>query len=435
VELLVFQIGLAIALMAVATIVAGRLKLSVVPFLIVIGLVVGPHAPHVGPLDFRFVQSKELIDFMAHLGVLFLLFYLGLEFPTSRLFAAGRSVIIALAVSVTLNLALGLLFGHSLGLPIRETLVVGGIFLCSSTTIVAKIILDLRRTARPETRLILGITMGEDVVVVLYIALVSGLVLYGTASVAGAATALVMALSFVILLLILGRPLARSLSSWLGRLSEEAFLLIVFAGLFLVAGLARTLGLAEALGALLMGLVVAEAGQTVRMQRLALPFRDFFGAFLFFSFGLSIDPMTLRGAAGLAVVGAALTVVSSLVVGVIAGRVAGLPRLAGVRLGLTIVSRAEYSIVMAALARAGGLLPFIQPFTALYVLILSIVGPILAKESDRLNGLRDTSAKGLRAKLSMRTRPRPGGGRGEANTRTTSANPEEHEEKGEKPPE
>lgn len=386
---LVFQIGLAIALMAVATLIAGRLKLSVVPLLILVGFAVGPHAPSFGILDFRFIQSQPLIDFMGRLGVLFLLFYLGLEFSASRLFAAGRSVTIALAVTVTVNLTIGLLFGRSLGFPIREVLVVGGIFMCSSSTIVAKIILDLKRTARPEAGLILGVTMGEDVVLVLYITIVSGLVLYGTASFAGAATSLAIALTFVILLLILGRFFAQRLTSWLGRLSEEAFLLIIFAGLFLVAGLAESLGLAEALGALLMGLVVAETGHAPRMQRLAFPFRDFFGAFLFFSFGLSIDPLTLGGAVGLAVVAATLTVVGNLVAGMIAGRVTRLPAIAGVSIGLTIVSRAEYSIVMATLARTGGLLPFIQPFAALYILILSIAGPILTKESDRIYALGD----------------------------------------------
>lgn len=270
---LVFQIGLAIALMAVATLIAGRLKLSVVPLLILVGFAVGPHAPSFGILDLRFIQSQPLIDFMGRLGILFLLFYLGLEFSASRLLASGRSVIIALAVTVTINLAIGLFFGRSLGFPIREVLVVGGIFMCSSTTIVAKIILDLKRTARPETGIIMGITMGEDVVLVLYLAVVSGLVLFGSASIASATTSLTVALTFVILLLTLGRYLAQRqrLTRWLGRLSEEAFLLVIFAALFLVAGLAESLGLAEALGALLIGLVVAETGHAHRMQNLSFP--------------------------------------------------------------------------------------------------------------------------------------------------------------------
>lgn len=151
-----------------------------------------------------------------------------------------------------------------------------------------------------------------------------------------------------------------------------------------MAGLAESLGLAEALGALLAGLVVAETGAARRMESLAFPFRDFFGAFLFFSFGLSIDPLTLGGVVGLAALAAVLSVVGNFTVGMIAGRTAGLPAVAGVSIGLTIISRAEYSIVMATLARNAGLLPVIQPFAALYVLMLSIIGPILTRESDRI---------------------------------------------------
>jgi Kef-type K+ transport systems, membrane components len=388
---LIFQIGLAIVLMAIATIVANRLKLSVVPLLILVGFAVGPHAPSFGIIDLRFIQSQALIEFMGRLGILFVLFYLGLEFSASRLFSSGRSIIITLAITVTINLTIGILFGRSLDYSIREVLVVGGIFLCSSTTIVAKIILDLKRTARPETSLILGVTMGEDIVLVLYLAMVSGIVLFGTTSLVSAATSLATALIFVILMLTLGRRFAQRqfLTKWLGRLSQEAFLLVIFASLFLVAGLAGSIGLAEALGALLIGLVVAETGHAQRMQDLAFPFRDFFGAFLFFSFGLSIDPLTLGGAAGLAVIAALFTIVGNLMAGTIAGWATKLPAIAGVSLGLTIVSRAEYSIVMATVARNAGLAPFIQPFAALYVLILSIAGPLLTKESDRIYFLGD----------------------------------------------
>jgi CPA2 family monovalent cation:H+ antiporter-2 len=375
--------------MAVATIIANRLKLSVVPLLILVGFAVGPHAPSFGFLDFRFIQSQSLIEFMGRLGILFVLFYLGLEFSASRLFASGRSIIITLAITVTANLLIGILFGRSFGFPIREVLVIGGIFLCSSTTIVAKVILDLKRTARPETGLILGVTMGEDIVLVLYLAMVSGIVLFGTTSLTNAATSLATALIFVILMLTLGRRFAQRqrLTKWLGRLSQEAFLLVIFASLFMVAGLAESIGLAEALGALLIGLVVAETGHAQRMQDLSFPFRDFFGAFLFFSFGLSIDPLSLGGAAGLAVIAAALTIFGNLIAGIIAGRATRLSGMAGVSIGLTLISRAEYSIVMATVARTAGLLPFIQPFAALYVLILSIAGPLLTKESDRIYGL------------------------------------------------
>lgn len=268
--------------MATATILAGRLKLSVVPFLILIGLIVGPHAPHVGPVDLQFIDSKELIDFMGRMGVLFLLFYLGLEFSLGRLIRAGRSIMVGSAIYIAINLTLGLLFGWAIGLPVKEMLVIAGITTISSSAIVAKVIVDLRRSARAETQLILGIIMGEDIFLAVYIAVVSGLVLFGTATTSEVARSVVIAVSFVALLFILGRYLSRHLDRWLGKLSEESFLLVAFAGLFLIAGLAETVGLAEAIGALMMGLVFGETSHTRQFQRASIPFRDFFGAFLFF---------------------------------------------------------------------------------------------------------------------------------------------------------
>jgi CPA2 family monovalent cation:H+ antiporter-2 len=79
-EHLVFEVGLAVLLMALATFLADRLKLSVVPLLILIGLAVGPHVPKLGIWDLTFTDSKFIIDFMGRLGMLFLLFYLGLDF-------------------------------------------------------------------------------------------------------------------------------------------------------------------------------------------------------------------------------------------------------------------------------------------------------------------------------------------------------------------
>src|SRR5919106_5367957 len=175
-EHLVFEVGLAVLLMALATFVADRLKLSVVPLLILIGLAVGPHVPKLGLLDLTFTDSRFMIDFTGRLGMLFLLFYLGLEFSLGRLLRAGHSIAVSGTIYIAINLTLGLCFGWALGWPVHEVLVVAGITTISSSAIVAKVITDLRRSARPETGLILGISMFQDVFLAAYMALVSSLV-------------------------------------------------------------------------------------------------------------------------------------------------------------------------------------------------------------------------------------------------------------------
>jgi CPA2 family monovalent cation:H+ antiporter-2 len=381
---LVFQIGLALGLIAAASWLGLRLRLSNAPLLILAGMLVGPHAPQLGMLDFRFVEVAPLIEFLGRIGVLFLLFYLGLEFSVGRLVRAGRSIAVGGALYILINLTAGLFYGYLLGWPVPEVLVVAGITTISSTAIVAKVLFDLRRTANPETELILGIIMVEDVFLALYISLLSGVVLSGATSVAGALASAGIALGFMSAIVVAGRLLVPAINRALRVPSNEVFLLVVFAALFLLAGFGETIHVAEAIGALLLGLVLAETEHAGRIEHLIVPFRDVFGAIFFFGFGLTIDPFALGGAVLPALGAVALTIAGNVAAGIAAGRSAGLSARASFNIGLTIVSRGEFSIIMANLALAGGLLAALQPFAALYVLILAVLGPLLAKYSEHI---------------------------------------------------
>jgi monovalent cation:H+ antiporter-2, CPA2 family len=381
---LVFEVGLAVALMAVAGLLSSKLRFSIIPFYIIVGMVVGPHAPHIGVLDLRFIESKELIDFMGRIGVLFLLFYLGLEFSVGRLLKAGKSIAYGGTIYIAINFTLGLVYGLATGFPIKETLILTGITTISSSAIVAKVLVDLKRTANPETEMILGIIMFEDIFLALYISILSGLVLTDSASLAGVLLSTGISLGYMLGFLILGRKLVPLLNKVLRIQSNEVFMLVIFAGLFLVAGFSEMIHVAEAIGALLAGLVLAETEHMKRVEHMILPFRDFFGALFFFSFGLTIEPLALGGAVWLSLGAVLLTIFGNVLAGMIAGRGSGLSNKASANIGLTIVSRGEFSIIMANLGKAGGLMTILQPFAALYVLLLAILGPLMTKESKTI---------------------------------------------------
>jgi len=380
----ILEIGLALALIGFAVALASKLKLSNVPFLIIIGMIVGPHAPQIGVFDFRFIETGTLITFMGQLGVLFLLFYLGLEANVTRLIEAGPSILTGGSIYIAINFVLGLLYAYLVGFPFRETLISAGVVTISSSAIVAKILFDYRRTANPETELILGITMFEDIFLAVYLSLISGIVLSGATSITGVLSSGGIALAFIVGLMLIGRFAIPLLNRVLQISSNEVFIIVVFGSLFLLAGLGETIHVAESIGALLMGLILGETRQAERMERLVVPFRDFFGAIFFFSFGLSIDPFTLGGAVWLAVGAALLSLVSVIVAGMVVGRRAKLSAVGSLNLSFTLLARGEFSIIIASLAKAGGLLGIVQPFAALYVLILASVSPLLAKESERV---------------------------------------------------
>lgn len=381
---IIFEVGTALLLVAIAALLANKFNFSIIPFLIILGMIVGPHAPSIGILDFRFIESAEFISLLGRIGVLFLLFYLGLEFSIGKLIRSGKSIVTGGSIYLLINFTGGLLYGYFAGFPLLEVLIIAGIITISSSAIVAKVLVDLRRTGNTETELILGIIMFEDIFLAVYLSVISGLVLGGGTTLGESLLSIVIALAYMLTFFVIARKATPLLNRMLKIASDEVFIIVVFAALFFVAGFSETIHVAEAIGALLLGLVFSETDQGERIEHLVIPFRDFFGAIFFFSFGLSIDPTTLLDAVWLALGAVVLTIVGNFGAGMIAGRKSGLSHKASANIGLTIVSRGEFSIIVANLGIAGGLMDILSPFSALYVLTLAILGPIMTKESKRI---------------------------------------------------
>ena len=420
---LIIEIGIAVLLVALVGLLANRLKFSVIPFFIVIGMILGNES-HPAFLDdllvkinnpgltetvnsawkfFTFKESKPFIDFMGRLGVLFLLFYLGLEFSVGRLIKSGKSIVAGGTIYVLLNFFSGLLVGYMMHLPFKEMMVLCGIMTSSSTAIVAKVLTDLKRTANPETEVIMGMIMFDDLFIAMHISFLSGLILTGSSSFLAVAGTSLLALGFILSFLVLGRKLVPWIDKLLQEKSSELFILVIFSLLFCIAGFSETIHVAEAIGALMAGLVFADSKYIKKIEGMVLPFKDFFGAMFFFSFGLSIDMYSLGGAVGWASFAAGITIICNVASGYFASRFSNLKAKNSVDIGFTLSARGEFSIIMANIGKAGKLLPVIQSFVVVYVLILSIVSPLLTKESrniwNKLAGQPQTPKK-PRKKLS-----------------------------------
>jgi len=407
-HIVVLEIGIAVLLVALVGLLANRLKFSVIPFFIIIGMLLGneEYPAFMGDLlaqinnealstgfqsfwsFFTFSESRPFIEFMGRLGVLFLLFYLGLEFSVGRLIKSGKSIVVGGSLYVLLNFVSGLLIGWLMDLPFKELMVLCGLMTSSSTVIVAKVLTDLKRTANPETEVIMGMIMFDDLFIAMHISFLSGLILTGGTSVMAVLLTSLMALGFILSFLILGRKLVPFIDRVLHEKSSELFILLVFSLLFVIAGFSETIHVAEAIGALMAGLVFADSKYIKKIEAVVLPFKDFFGAMFFFGFGLSIDMYSLGGAVGWATLAAVVTVICNVASGYFAAHFSKLKPRASFDIGLTLSARGEFSIIMANIGKAGGLLPVIQSFVVVYVLILSIISPLLTKESRNIwNGL------------------------------------------------
>ena len=258
-------------------------------------------------------------------------------------------------------------FGFALGWGSKEALVIAGATGISSSAIVTKLLVELRRLGNPETRLILGIIVLEDLFLALYLAALAPIL--GQADGVGESIVLfVRALAFLIVLGLVARFGTRVVGAIITSKDDE-LLVVLFVGFaLLVAGIAYQLGVSDAIGAFMAGLVLAGTAAARRIQRLVLPLRDAFAALFFFAFGLSIDP----GDIGPVIAPAAAAIVMSIVLAVVAGiGVARMNRMTGAaaaNIAFTVVARGEFALILVALATQAGLDRRLAPFVAVYVL-------------------------------------------------------------------
>ena len=355
-----------------------RIGLPTIPLFMAAGILLGPNTPG---LDF--VQHPEDLELLAKVGLILLLFHLGLEFSLGDLVSGGRKLLGVGAIYLLLNVGGGFLFGLSLGWGTAEALVIAGAVGISSSAIVTKLLTELRRLANPESRMILGIIVVEDIFLALYLAVLQPIL--GDAE--GVGDYVLQSGRAFGFLLVLGAT-ARWGSQLVGRLidtPDDELLTVCFVGLaVMVAGLAEELGVSDAIGAFMVGLVLAESPAHERIERLVLPLRDTFAAVFFFWFGLTIDPGDAGSVAVPVIAAVALSLVLNVVAGLLAARLQGYGPEAAANIGLTILGRGEFSLILATLAAAAGLDSRISPFVAMYVVVLAVLGPLLASRSHLL---------------------------------------------------
>jgi CPA2 family monovalent cation:H+ antiporter-2 len=375
------QLALTVVLLATLGLVAHSIGVSAIPAYLLSGILLGPNEPHATSL----IQPSEVTDFVAELGIVFLLFFLGLEFSLGRLSRTGRHVGLGGTIDLATNALLGIVvgvaaFGFSFG-----ALVLGAAIYVSSSAITVKGLIDFRRLADEETDLVLAILLFEDLV----IAFVLGFAATGGGSMASTLGTVSKAVAFIGVSLAASRWLARPLDRVLDRLPREFFLLFTVALLVGMAALADELGLSEAIGALMAGVVLAETSVREEIEERFFSFRDLFAALFFFVFGLSIDIGALGRLAWLLALAVPLTILGKTAAGYFAGLVGGFTRRQSFNAGVALIAHGEFTIILAQVAsRNERLSDVVQSdltaFAGLYVLATATLGVVLMKESKWL---------------------------------------------------
>ncbi|MCU1635982.1 MAG: cation/H(+) antiporter, partial [Cryobacterium sp.] len=286
---------------------------------------------------------------------------------------------------VLLNIGLGFAFGLMVGWGTREALVIAGMTGTSSSAIITKLLIELRRLANTETPMILGVTVVGDIFIAIYLAIVS-VVLSGKSEVWPIVLQLSIAFVFLVVMFAVARWGGRVVSRLVRTKDDELFTILFFGLAVLFAGIGEIIGVTDAIGAFLIGVVLGASTYRARIERVAVPLRDVFGAFFFLNFGLALNIGEFGSVIGIVLIAVVMTFVLNIASGILLAWMNQMGRVEGINAAAILVNRGEFTLILATLSLAAGLDHRLQPFAGLYVLIMAVLGPLFAANSERIGG-------------------------------------------------
>ena len=376
-ELLV-ELGAILLGLAVLSRLATLIGMPTIPLYLTAGLAFGKGG--IVPL----VTADEFVQVGAEIGLILLLFMLGLEYTAAELISTLRSQARVGGIDLVLNFTPGFAAGLLLGLGPVLAFVLGGVTYVSSSGIVAKVLSDHGWTGNRETPLVLSTLVIEDLVMALYLP-VAGALLVGSDDPSNLIPAVVGVVAVAVVLGAATR-IEVGLSRLLFSRSDESLLLTILGMTILVAGAAEFFGLSAAVAALLVGITLSGPAAEAA-HGLLTPMRDLFAAMFFAFVGLSVDPASIPPVFAPAAVLALITVFTKFATGWLGAARSGIGIRGRMRAGALLTARGEFSIAIAGLATAAGVLADFEALAVSYVFLLAILGPMLVAFADPLGDI------------------------------------------------
>jgi CPA2 family monovalent cation:H+ antiporter-2 len=379
-ESVVFLQNLAVVLLvaALATVVFQRLRQPVVFGYLFAGMIVGPHIPL--PL----VADMNTVHTLSELGVILLMFSLGLEFSIGKLAAVSQKAGPVALFESTIMVSIGYFVGQMLGLSRIESIFVGAIVGISSTTIIVKAFEEQKVRGR-VTELVFGILIIEDLIAVFLLTILTTLAQSGAFSPSDLGITAVRLVMFLVPLIGFGLLTVPRAIRYVQRIGSSETTLVASIGLcFGAALLALSFGYSVALGAFIAGSLVAESGHEREIETLVRPVRDMFAGIFFVSVGMIIDPAALA-AHWPAVLALTITVIVGKVLAVTIGAfLAGHGRRTAIKAGMSLAQIGEFSFIIASVGVSAGVIAsWIYPVAIAVSAITTLTTPLLIRLSNK----------------------------------------------------
>lgn len=363
----------------VVTVVFRQFRQPVVLGYILAGFLIGPHTP-----PFSFIQDIQVVETLAELGVILLMFSLGLHFSLRHLASVGAVAVMGALLEFAVMISAGYAIGQAFGWSNMDSLFLGAILAISSTTIIIKALEDLGLTNERFAKITFGILIVEDIGAIVLLALLSGLATTGSLSVMDIMNTSTQLAIFLAVVLLAGLLIVPHLLRYLSRFKSNEMMLVALLGLCFGASLlALKFEYSVALGAFLIGAVIAESREGARASELVEPVRDMFSAVFFVAVGMLIQPaLLLEYAVPIAVITVAV-IVGKIFACSLGAFLGGTDARTAVRSGMSLAQIGEFSFIIAALGETLNVTSdFLYPIAVTVSALTTLSTPYLIRFSD-----------------------------------------------------
>ena len=378
IQTLIYDLALILTLAAAATIIFKLLKQPVVLGYIVAGFIASPH--------FAFLPSvgdESNIEFWAQIGIIVLLFSLGLEFSFKKLINAGGSAIATALIIVLGMMGTGFIIGKSMGFTSANSIFMGAMLSMSSTTIILKALTDLNMRHRKFVPGVFAVLIVEDLFAVVMMVILSSIAINKTVAGGEMLKSILSLLFFLIIWFVVGMFLIPTIFNKFRKVISDEMMLIIAMGLcFFMAIFSVESGFSLALGAFVMGSILAGTSEAERIERIINPVKDLFGAVFFISVGMMVNPQVIVQYAGTITLLSVIVVIGMIVFGTTGMLATGEPLKIAMESGFSLTQIGEFSFIIATLGTTLGVLdPSIYPIIVTVSVITTFTTPFFIKSA------------------------------------------------------
>ncbi|WP_250476940.1 cation:proton antiporter [Caballeronia sp. INML1] len=375
------DLAVIMAIAGVVTVLFHRLRQPVVLGYIAAGVIIGPYTP-----PFNLIHDEATIQTLGELGVVFLMFSLGLEFSLRKLFEVGATAFVAALSEIVLMIWVGYEIGRWFGWTAMDSLFLGAMLAISSTTIIVKALSELGMKGEHFAQIVFGILIVEDILAIAMLVLLSGIAQTGSVSAGVAVVTLGKLLLFMTVSLVVGILTVPRALNYVARAKSDEMLLVTVLGFcFGFCLLVVKLDYSIALGAFLIGAIMAESKHLARIEHLIAPVRDMFSAIFFVTIGLLLNPSVLVDYAWPIAVITFAVVLGKIVSCGLGTFLAGKDGRTSMRVGMSVSQIGEFSFIIASLGLSLKVTSsFLYPIAVAVSALTTLFTPYLIRAADPL---------------------------------------------------